>query len=322
MQRSLFLTWNDSTRSKSLARVLGIRRVLLVPGWQSGPARHAFGAFQTACCLARHRPELIWYQFSLVLGLVLATYAVLRGQTVALVADVHTKALRRSGWRVFRPLVLWIKGWALRSSTAVVVSNADNADYAQRRFGLGALALPDPLPAVPEGLPPSGGPSADVVFVCSFAVDEPLATIADVASRLGPDVSVLVTGDPVRLPKPVRKALLRHARLAGFLPERDYWALLEAAKCVVVLSTEPACLPCGAYEAIAAGKRPVIADDPMARSVFGSEAVYAKLDADALECTIRSALTAPSAVRDGPSYEARWQTWWSALQQEMGGAEQ
>jgi hypothetical protein len=275
----VFLTWNDSRRSATLARALGVERVTLAAR-RTGPLRHPAGTAATARYLLAARPGLVWFQFSLALGVLLAVYLRLsRGRGVRLAADVHSKALRRAGPWWLRWAVLPVKRWALGSCPAVLVSNETDARYAERVLRVPALILPDPLPEppAPSGAQRQGG--GEVVFVCSYAVDEPMPLILEAARRIAPHATVVLTGDPRPLDPGLRVELERVATLPGMLPEAEYWALLRSAGCIVVLTTEPECLPCGAYEAVALGKRPVLASGSAVRRVFGDAGVFTDLHA-------------------------------------------
>lgn len=313
---AVFLTWNDSRRSVSLAAQLGIPRIVLVAELH-GARRHLQGAIETISCLVRHRPALVWYQFSLGLATVVALYRFLAGgKRVHLVADLHTKALRRSSPMGLRRLLRSLKRLLLRACTCTLVTNAENAAYAEATFGITPQILPDPLPNVP--VKAARGPRVqerDVVFICSFAADEPIELIREVAMRLASDFKVAVTGDPRRLPGGSAGNLRDNVIFTGWLSEAEYWRCLRAARAVVVLSTQNACLPCGAYEAISVGIRPVLADDEEVRSFFGEAAIYAPLETAALEQVVRSVLAKPKD-RTGEVaaiFRRRWNHYWHSV---------
>ena len=198
------MTWNDSQRSRSLARVAGFRRVLLA-GSARGLRRHVVGTLETMQCLWHDRPAVVWYQYSVALGAVIAIYARLTGASV--VADIHTKALQRRLSGVAGAILFWLKGRSLRSCDAVLVASEQNASYAREQFGLDPIVLPDPPPQpVPAGSVLES-PTSDVVFICSFASDEPVSFIVQVAGRLRGKCTVAVTGDPSQLPPLPRAAV-------------------------------------------------------------------------------------------------------------------
>lgn len=304
----VYLTWNDSRRSRSLSKMLGAQRRTFVCDMESW-LRHPLGALETSWYLLCRRPEIVWYQYSYLLGLVLAIYSCLRRVRVTLVVDMHTKALRRSGPRILRPLVLAVKGWMLRRCRSVLVTNPQNAAYV-RRFGLEPLLLPDPLPEVPAEHPSAERPTMDLTFICSFAEDEPLPLILELCRSLPRELQVAITGNARLLQQPLRDSLGSVARLTGFLPEREYWSLLRGSRCVAVLSTTPACLPCGAYEAIAVGRRPIVADDAISRSVFGASAIYARLDVATLSETILRQVEDEIRPELAAEYVKRFEPYW------------
>jgi len=319
----VFLTWNDSRRSSSICARLGLERVVIA-GERRGFTRHVLGALGTVIFLIRKRPEVVWFQFSLVLAAVLWLYSNLRSDgRGTLVADLHTKAMRRSGPIGTRSIIQALKGRALRRCLAVLVTNRQNARYVEERFGGYTLVLPDPLPQVPNRVlnqqrPPGNYP--DVVFICSFASDEPIALMIEAANRLCDEAEIAFTGNPKNIRPAQRKAIARVARLTGFLSGEDYWQVLKLSRCVVVLSDEPACLQCGAYEAIAVGKRPIVADDSEARHLFGELAIYARLDAGLLVAAIRTALAESSEIRGSnraDAYECRWQKQWQDVERRL-----
>lgn len=301
------MTWNDSTRSSSLSDRMSCQKIMHVPNLE-GAKRHLWGALVSLWFLGKTRPAVVLYQFSLALGVVIALYKLSqRRRTVITVADIHTKALKRSGPQGARTAIRFAKRWALRSCDGSLVSNAENATFAKKIFGVTPHVLPDPLPRHPiakEALPHR----ADVVFVCSYAVDEPLRLILQTCRELAPNYTVAITGDDTRLDRAILGALREAAWVTGYLPSASYWWLLEHARCIVVLSTEAACLPCGAYEAISLGQRPVIVDDDFARGVFGSLARYAKLEQGDLLRVISASVSRPSKL-GSPSIEEYERTW-------------
>lgn len=274
------------------------------------------GALATIRLLRSERPPVVWYQYSVALGVVIALYVRLANATA--LADVHTKALYRRLDGPAGALLHWVKRWSLRACRAVVVANDQNAAYARARLCLDPVVLPDPPPVPVPGGVIAHASRSDVVFICSFAPDEPVEFIAEVASRLPGNLSAAVTGDPLQLSARARQSLSRVARLPGFLPDSDYWALLRHARCIVVLTTESGCVPCGAYEAMALGRRPVVFDDLAVRSVFGEDAVYIAPDVREALTAIEGELTRGSAGSRGEGpYRGRWSGRWAEVTQRL-----
>jgi glycosyltransferase involved in cell wall biosynthesis len=281
---------------------------------QKGLLRHVVGTMRTFGFLANHRPHTIWYQYSFMLGVALAVYRHgVRRRPTKLIADVHTKALRRDGGPLLRWCILPLRRWALRSCSMVLVTNPNNAAHASAVLGVQAVILPDPLP-IWEALAEPNRRERTVVFVCSFAADEPTELIVEVAHRLAGTALCMATGNPDRLPPDMRERLERVVSLTGFLTDEEYVKLLATAGATVVLTTEPACLPCGAYEAIALRHRPVLLLDPHAEALFGELAIFSEQKADNLTAAIHIALGRDGII-DGQArreYEAGWLKRWRA----------
>src|SRR5213075_2783169 len=156
---------------------------------------------------------------------------------------------------------------------------------------------------------------------CSFAEDEPLSLMIETAHCLCGEAQIVFTGNSRGVSPSVRQEIQRVARFTGFLPDEDYWELLRSAPCIVVLSDEPACLPCGAYESIAVGRRPIVVDNACARDLFGELAIYTRLHPRMLAGAIRDVLNAQPQPKESTfvdTYERRWQEDWQHIQQRLG----
>jgi len=201
-----------------------------------------------------------------------------------LIVDLHNEAvepyINRSWW--YRRLIAVLH----RGADLSLVTN-DALVPAVEANGGRAAVLPDRVPTMrlPGGKKDREGPSL-VVFVCSFAPDEPYVAVIDAGWRLA-NVHLYVTGrsDGRRLP-----AIPPNVRLTGFLPAAEYDELLSAAAVVVDLTAMENCLVCGAYEAVALGKPLVTSDTAALRGAFPRGVVFTQHDSDSIAAAIRTAL--------------------------------
>ena len=239
-------------------------------------------AARTAALLMRRRPAVVVTQCpSTVLGLLTAMLKPLLGFTF--VADLHNAAVDPS-----------LANWLHRKLLALVRHTADlclvsnpNLVAAVERDGGKAFVLPDKLPDLRAQAPVLAAPARTVVFVCTYASDEPWREVIEAARLIDPRVTMFVTGNHSRVQLPLRPD---NVYLTGFVSERDYIALLRAADVIVDLTCLEDCLVCGAYEAAALGKALVTSDTAALRAYFNRGTVYTKHDRRSLAAALTDAL--------------------------------
>jgi glycosyltransferase involved in cell wall biosynthesis len=238
---------------------------------------------RTTALLMRRRPSVVVTQCpSTVLGLLAAVLKPLLGFTF--VADLHNAAIDPG---LANPLHRKLLAFIRHTADLCIVSNA-NLVAAVERDGGTAFVLPDKLPELPPQPLVSGSATRSVVFVCTYASDEPWREVIAAARLIDLQVTVFITGNHSRLqmlpPRP------DNVYLTGFLSERDYVALLRAADVVVDLTSLENCLVCGAYEAASLGKALVTSDTAALRAYFNRGTVYTKHDSASLAAAITYAL--------------------------------
>jgi len=135
-----------------------------------------------------------------------------------------------------------------------------------------------------------------IVFVCTYSVDEPVVEVVH-AAHLLPDVEFTFTGDPAYAPAGLRDGLLSNVRLAGFLPDPDYLALLRGADVVLVLTREDHTMQRGGYEAMSLEKPLITSDWPLLREVFARGTLHVDNSAAAIASAIVRIRTNPESWR-------------------------
>jgi glycosyltransferase involved in cell wall biosynthesis len=282
-RRAVWITWQRHRRTRELCRAFGLELVELT--WGGRPAlRYPVLAARTALFLLRRHPDVVFIQCPSVL---LGVWAVLLKTVLrfVLVADLHNEAVEpyNYSFAAYRRALAWIG----RAADVCLVTNEALKRTVEQGGGR-AFVLPDKVPTLqpaPDGNP-AGAPR--VVFVCSYAPDEPYLEVIQAAGLLDPGVTVYVTGDHRRLPAHVQ--VPSNVRLTGYLSEEDYEDLLRGAGVVVDLTRMENCLVCGAYEAVAV-ERPLVTSDTRAlRSYFSRGTVYTGHTAHSLAAAMTYAL--------------------------------
>jgi glycosyltransferase involved in cell wall biosynthesis len=283
--QALFVTWERHRRTREIARAFGAT-LLEVTASGGRLTRYARLLARTTWALASRRPDVLFVQCpSIVLGVWCALLKPLF--RYRLIADLHNEAVEPFNYSfgIYRLLLRLIR----RAADVSLVTN-DALETIVNGTGGRAFVLPDKVPDLgarqgdtraPEG-------AAQVVFICTFAPDEPVLEVIEAARLLGPRVRLQITGNPSPLKRPLE--LPPHVTLTGFLDDESYEALLANADVLIDLTRMDNCLVCGAYEAVALQKPLVTSDTRALRRYFRKGAIYARHDpqslADAIACAV------------------------------------
>jgi glycosyltransferase involved in cell wall biosynthesis len=269
MDETIWLTWEVQRRNRSASAALGARLFELNDP-QQGIRRYARSVLRTFSILRRTRPRIVFAQNpSLILAALVTTYGRLTRTPV--VIDAHNAGVFPFDGR---------KRWAnllartvMRHASLTLVSNDRLAAYVERQGG-SPFVLPDPLPELHAGrneIEMNG--AFNVLFVCTWADDEPYGEVLQAAAQLPDDVRILVTGASKGRERRFGP-LPANVTLTGFVDEEQFVGLLCEADLVMDLTTREDCLVCGAYEAVAAGTPMLLSDTRALRSYFHRGALY------------------------------------------------
>jgi hypothetical protein len=280
--RFVWITWERHRRTREIAGALGIPLLELLA---SDTRWKYIGLLaRSTMALVKMRPTHVFVQCP---SLVLATWLAMLKRIFGygLIADLHNEAVRpfvcQAKWYT------WMVRRIHRAADLSIVSNDGLKAVVESNGGRTAV-LADRVPDLHGAEQPSAMNAtapAKVVFVCTFAPDEPFLEVFEAARRLADVGTVYVTGKGSRWSSFESPGL----RLTGFLPDAEYEALLRSADVIVDLTEMEDCLVCGAYEAVAL-ERPLVTSDTAAlRGYFRMGTVYTKHDADSIEAAIREA---------------------------------
>ena len=103
-----------------------------------------------------------------------------------------------------------------------------------------------------------------VLFVCTFAPDEPVTEVVEAAAAL-PDIDFSITGDLAKSP---HIETTPNVSFVGFLDRTSYRDAVDSADVIVALTTEPTSAMRAAFEAVWAEKVLVVNDWPLLKGLF------------------------------------------------------
>jgi len=235
----------------------------------------------------RERPRVVFAQNpSLALALFLACCKPLLG--FRLVIDAHNAGIRPAEGR--SSLLNLLARAAIRRADLNLVTNDALLEVVRDAGGRGYV-LPDPIPLFQNTLARKKQleGESNILFICTFADDEPYGEVIRAAELLGQGNLVYITGDYLKV-KMHFDDLPPNVRFTGFVSDADYVSLLLSSDVVLDLTTRENCLVCGAYEAVACERPLVVSDTDALRTYFYKGTVYTRNDRRAIAGALRQAL--------------------------------
>ncbi len=268
--RKVWITWHNAARSRNMAKFLNLELHEIFI--HSNPLfRHAGSALWTLWILIKYRPKVVFLQLSFLLLLFTAIYKMLSFNKVVIVADCHTKALRRKVDGKLNKIFWPLKKFSFSKVDFSIVSNIGmEADI--KNLHSNYFFIPDKIPE--NKINKIGNSQKYCVNISSFAVDEPVKEIFDLAELLNKEnIKLYWTGKVnENLIKDFNKP--ENLVFTGYMTFEEYYDLIGNANCLIALTTESDTLQSGAYEALSVEVPMVITDSKALKNYFDSAALY------------------------------------------------
>jgi len=267
--RRVWIAWETQRRNRTLSQMVRAR-LFEFDTELHRLLRYPLFLAKTMGVLSASRPSLLLVQNP---SLLLALFAVFYGRAfrIPVVVDAHNAGLFPLEGR--SRLLNWIAGRIRRMAMTTIVSNVRLAESVVRDGGT-AFVMPDPIPQLPPPQSARLRGKSNVLFVCTWAADEPYLQVVEAAELAGSSVCIYMTGRRRNAEKRLSGACPDNVVLTDYLSEADYVQMLYSCDVVVVLTKRDNCLTCGAYEAIAAERPLIVSDTPVLRELFSRGALY------------------------------------------------
>lgn len=270
--KSVWITWEVQRRNKGISSALGVPLHELVVDWQRIP-RYIYSIHKTIKILRGERPELVIAQNpSIVLAILTVLLRSIFKYKVFI--DAHNSGIYPSEGRSYALKI--ISKWLQRKADLTIVTNQDLKAVVEVNGGK-AFVLPDRLPQVPQKEVLPLGEGFNVVFICTYNVDEPYEEVFKAAEMVSEDIMIYVTGNHKDKIDP--RSVPPNVELTGFVPDETYWMLLSSADTIMVLTLRESCLMCGAYEAVSLIKPLILSDTRALKEYFDEGCLYVTPDA-------------------------------------------
>jgi len=264
---AVWIAWENQVRNKSLSSRLRAE-LHVVRSKRTRLVRYAICSYRSLMVIWNRRPSAVFAPNpSIVLAyLLLILRSVFR---YALVIDAHYAGIvAPSGYALFQKALDYLN----RRADLVIVTNERHCKDIEA-IGGRSLVCEDPLPDIGKYARAASEESKNVVFICSFDIDEPYADVFRAAGLLHQEGYVFwVTGE-------FRNAAISpsdwpNVRFMGYVPEAEFYRRLADSQIVVDLTAQDNCLVCGAYEAMALEKPLVTSRTPALQKYFTHGTVF------------------------------------------------
>ena len=266
----LWITWNTQRRNETLSDALGASFVEFKSS-ASNFIRYPYLSFKTLLLLNDFRPNLIFAQNP---SLFLAGLVSFVGKLfkIPVIIDAHNAGIYPLEGRSNLLNYVALK---INSLADIVIVSNDNLREYLGHAGIVSFSIPDPIPVIKSSCPFKLDKSKfNVVFVCSWASDEPYDNVIKAAALLDDSVCIYITGDGEPLNSGSTGITRKNIVFTGFLSDKEYESLLCSCDTVMVLTTRDDCLVCGAYEGISVDKPLILSNTKALREYFNLGVTY------------------------------------------------
>ncbi|SFM70105.1 glycosyltransferase family 4 protein [Marinobacter pelagius] len=316
-QKICWVSWENHRRSIELSRELGAD-YRFIKSNETFILRHLLKTLKTVSVIYKYRNGLVVVQNpSRILAAVAALMKLIFG--FPLIVDRHTNfrlgkgiSLNPATW-----FVMLCSEFSLRVADLTIVTNDFLKELVESKGGR-ALVLHDKIPNVngcQEKLDLPVG--TNVLYVCTYARDEPFNEVISAAKQLPLDCHIHITGDYRKVGlKPESPDLPKNIHLLGFVSSEDYDAYLFSCDVVLVLTTSEWVILCGGYEAVAARKPLITSNTKALREFFKGKACHTNPNAQAISDAVKTVSENMNAhtqkIRDFSQLENKiWEKQWS-----------
>ena len=278
-KNAIWLTWENQRRNRELSAALQIPlfEFAEIDTIKNYLKKYFFGIAKTLYVIKEEKPRLVFCQNpSLVLSLFLIILKIFCD--IRVVVDSHYAGLfpLKRRYKILNLTSIFIQRYA----DLTIVTNRILKQHVEMNGGR-AFVLQDKIPDLkPTTIKDLKG-KYNILFICTYADDEPYEIVFAAAKKINKDIVIYVTGNfdkkginPTEAPE--------NMILTGFIPEKEYVAMLNSVDATIDLTDRENCLVCGAYESTAAGKPMVLSKTQALMEYFNQGAVYVEHTSDSI----------------------------------------
>jgi hypothetical protein len=204
---------------------------------------------------------------------------------VPYIIDAHNPLFQVGMWRKL-PLTRYL----IQKSLGVIVHNSEIRQLANSIYpSVPLFNISDPIEFI-SSTTKEKRQEKQILVISSFDPwDEPVELLIESIEELT-DYTFIITADVQKLPSQVSKRLqqLNNVCLTGFLPTKDYHAILCSSVAALVLTTSDATQSSGACEALSSDTQLIISKTSLTQKLFGEWAILVDNSKEAIVRALKS----------------------------------
>ena len=285
-KRVIWIAWEKHRRTNELVKALSNIKLYQLVYEGNRIVKYFVLCIRTIKVIARESPEIIFVQNP---SIVLTTLVLLLKKllTYHVVVDLHTRPPIFNNF--LEDIVDCFERFALRNADLTIVTNNGYLKITEKRGARGFI-LPDKVPEFNNVEMDNLNGKDNLVFICTFARDEPVDEVIKAAEYLDSKTVIYITGNLKNANKLLIKNPPPNIIFTDFLPENEFIQLLSSSDAIIVLTTQEHCLVCGAYESMSLCKPLITSDTYALRWYFNKGTVYTDNQAFDISKKIREVL--------------------------------
>lgn len=265
----IWITWEQQRRNKEIADAIPADYVEMSDTLKKHRLiRYMINTWRTIKLFWKEKPDVVISQNPSV---VLTMLNVLSSKIFRFKSgvDAHNGALALE--KNDSPLKKKVAKFLQKHADFTIVTNIALQVEVEKNGGHG-FVLPDKIPSIKNNGKLPLAHKHNVLFICSFANDEPYDEVFKASKILDSDIGIYVTGNPRG--RVNEDNLPTNVHLTGYLPWDDFDKMLYSVDAIIDLTTRENCLVCGAYEAVAVKKPLITSDTHVLKSYFSEGTFY------------------------------------------------
>jgi len=286
-KKAIWFSWENQRRNRELSTVLNIPLFEFAEIDSIGNPfkKYILGLTKTILVVKKTKPKIVFCQNpSIVLSLFIIIFKTITDLRV--VIDAHNAGLFPLGSQY--KILNWLSRIIQRYADLTIVSNDKLKMHVELNGGR-AFVLQDKIPELKTNYLKNLKGKYNILFICTYADDEPFEMVFEAAKCIEKDIFIYVTGK-------FNKKSINHAELpanvilTGFLPDVEYVAMINSVDATIDLTNRENCLVCGAYESTAAGKPMILSKTRALMDYFNLGAVYVEHTKESIAFGIKEAI--------------------------------